>query len=296
MAIVVESTATNFASNASGLTITKPTGLTDGDLMVAVLSLYGGGSSNATETDTWSTLSGWTSAIGANYNSHVSHSIQYKIATAGDVAASNFTFSATGSARGLTGGIIRCSGHAPVIPQVVGVTDSDTNGSGSTFTGTLSPYTPLGNGALVIIQVGGFHNSDSFSASLGGWTTDDDITFTELYDNAFGGDTPTMGAGGSYGIQTTADEISSYSASFSRSRQSSYGQFAVFLPPVSATVTNALLQTSPVTFATLTGSTQEPTNDYMEISPDFPTQSGRGTTPTQWSNESKPLTTWTNET
>jgi hypothetical protein len=92
-------------------------------------------------------------------------------------------------------------------------------------------------------------------------------------------------------------QITSRSVTISETITSGIGSI-IFLvnAPQSATATNAVFQTSPVTFATLTGSTQNATSDFTEISPNFLIQSGRGTTPTQWSNESKPSTDWSNET
>lgn len=74
--------------NASSITVTKPTGLSVGDLMIFHYS-YSDGTDNA------ETISGWTHEV-ANYGAIVKTGLQYKVADSGDVAASNFTMSFEG--------------------------------------------------------------------------------------------------------------------------------------------------------------------------------------------------------
>lgn len=98
-----------FASSAAAtdtdasVTIAKPSGLAEGDLMVAFLSSSGlsGG---------WATLSGWTSM--GSYSGDFDHqvSVQAKIAAAGDVAASDFTFTHSSGSGHVEGIMYRVTG------------------------------------------------------------------------------------------------------------------------------------------------------------------------------------------
>lgn len=103
MSQVVPQSSANAVSSSQTLTITKPSGLALGDLMIANITI-----SAATIT---SVPSGWTQlqAIGATIS-------YYKIADAGDVAASNFSWgnNDVGGTGCFEGGIIRFTGHDPV--------------------------------------------------------------------------------------------------------------------------------------------------------------------------------------
>lgn len=84
---IVESWANDSAINGASLVIPKPAGLIVGDLLVAIVA--------------WNTVtsadlkSGWTSI--ANIDAALASRAQFKIADSGDVAASDFTFTVTGS-------------------------------------------------------------------------------------------------------------------------------------------------------------------------------------------------------
>jgi len=96
MAAAYESIATtnwaDFAANPSNITVAKPTGLAAGDLMI--FSIHGNFNAYA-DSGSVTPASGWTYIAGATQTSGNERSAVYaagKIATAGDVAASNFTF------------------------------------------------------------------------------------------------------------------------------------------------------------------------------------------------------------
>lgn len=290
MAIVVESTFTSAAPGSATTTVvlTKPTGLAVGELLVSILTswdLSGGANSG-----TWSTLSGWTSATSNTGTQSVVMSIQYKVATAGDVAAADFTFTHTTSEY-MRGTILRCSGNNAV-DGGLGTTDSYNNNAASStaFSRSITPYTPPENGSLVIMQTNG--DTDSTAAYTTSGQTVVNTSFTEAWDAAYtsGGVNATA-----YGIQSTAAEISVYSATFSSSMARHHGQLAVFNPPVSASGSNTLVTTTTTTFAQTgtcdtTGATTLATATAESL-----TQSGQGTTPTQWNHETKESTTWNND-
>ena len=297
MGIVVESTSTATGSTPN-VTITKPTGLAVGDLLIAVLSAE----DDTPQTPTWNTLSGWSSAQGGNYDSRVAFSIQYKVATAGDVAASNFTFAMSTSAMTtIRGSLLRCSG-APVTAQ--SFTSAITNNLAAasfSFSDTFTSYTPQEDGALVIMQIGGRGGGATQITVAGYNTVTTGITFTELYDV---GITTTDPVGGkvviasAYGVQGTAAALSQYSATYtaSSSVEDHFGQIVVFSPIVDATGTNTLATATASALAQTGTCDTNGTNTFVTATGVTLPQTGRGEVPTQWTNETKPSTTWTNET
>ena len=286
MAIVVESTTTNTVTGASSVTITKPTGLTEGDLMVAVLSMY-----SNTSTDVINTASGWTLAhLQSRAGGEVG--VQYKYATADDVSASNFTFTATDVTVIFGGAILRVSGAAGSSPVFFADGAEDLINDVSTFSLPIS-FTPTFDGCLFVMGFTLF--GDAGTGSVSNYNvTGSSLSWTELYDQTIDSGSDDEIIAGAYATQSTASAITAFGATISLSKGDKVGTIVAFLPRVDATASNALLQTSPVTFTTLTGSTQTVNSDFREISPEFNSQSGRANNQTPWTNETKPTTTWTN--
>ncbi len=102
MAVSYQSVATTAYATSSDIVIAKPSGLAVGDLMIGVVQALG-------ITDNASiTSSGWTQSTGSTA---YDFEILYKIATSGDVAASNFTFTTDGS-KFCAGAIVRIQNGA----------------------------------------------------------------------------------------------------------------------------------------------------------------------------------------
>jgi len=157
MAIVVESVSTDNLAAGDTTVITKPTGLAVGDLMVAMLGGHSAGSGLS-----FATLSGWT--LGSNLQDLVGggftySSIQYKVATSGDVAASDFTF--TGASMDETGGtMLRVSGIRTDDWFDVSLTGQVDNTANPSF--SLS-HTPAQNNVLYafVVMCGDGNNASS---------------------------------------------------------------------------------------------------------------------------------------
>ena len=284
MSLVVESVSA-VAGGSNSVTITKPSGVAVGDLLVSVLSTIDSG--GGTVTGSWVTLSGWTEATGGNFT-YASMSIQYRVATAADVSASNYTFSHSDT-EVTRGYIIRCSGNNTV-DGGLGLA----NKTGETY----SAYTPPEDGALVIMQPGFRSTNVSTSAQVSAYTVAG-VSFSEQFDLLQGDGTPASLIAAAHGIQTTSTEIATYNATFSvplGGVSSTYYQFAVFNPPIDATGTNTLATTTSEAFTQSGTCDVTGTTVLTEATSEAFTQSGRGEAPTQWTNETKPSTTWTNET
>lgn len=104
MAIAYESIATTDFNEVSPgtLTITKPTGLAVGDMMIANLVW------NSNDTEAPTLPSGWTQLF--HSTTGTKSAMAYKVADSGDVAASNFVFTLAGTVSASGGSIMRWSG------------------------------------------------------------------------------------------------------------------------------------------------------------------------------------------
>ena len=285
MAIVVESTAINSATSTNTLTITKPSGLAEGDLMVAPISMYDGAGG-----DDINTPSGWT-AVASKDRSFVFTVVFWKVATSADVAASNFTFTTTGTSSLIAGGIMRVSGVAVGSEVNLSTTAELINTGGITSPSLTISQTPSVDNTLIVMMIAGWNNNTGVSMSgyaVGG----DTVTFTELYDYNSGQSV----LGVAYGIQDTATALTSFGATISASLDDFAGSFVVFTPRVDATGTNTLVTTTSEAFSQsgTAGATTE--NTLATATAASLEQSGRvDAVPTAWTNEEKPSTIWTNE-
>lgn len=143
MAVAYATSASQAGENTNTLTITKPASLATGDLMVAFVLNRGSAA--------WDTPSGWT-AKGATSISNNRGAMFVKVATAGDVAASDFSFTFSGGGTSESvGWIMRLTGtftDTNNITAFTSATDASPD-SGDIFVFTTS-LTPIANAFLVI--------------------------------------------------------------------------------------------------------------------------------------------------
>lgn len=268
MAIAVETIATT--AMGSGSTITKPTGLTIGDLLLAIVA------DDQYDFDALAAPAGWTT-LGRYTSGDSDRSVEvmvcYIVATATETAASNFTFT---NAEG--GVLYRISGSVPSLMS---------QGTGSVY-----------GSQNLVITIGASGDNDSDYSTFSGYSVSggSSPTMTERFDSYNpAGFRASLGVAD--GIYNSSDAVTSYNVTITSSEgNDSEMTLLIKIPAIqNATASNALYQTSSVTFATLTGSTQSPQNNLLEIVPEIFEQSGRATNPTIWVNETKPSSTWTNE-
>lgn len=282
-----QSTITN--TDASSVTITKPTGLAVGDIMFAYVATFD------TSVHTHTTPAGWTlveAPVAASGRRRLSSF--YKVADSGDVAASNFTFSFSASVDKLGGAIIRTSGG------VTGGYLSDSFAveptSGTTFNVSTS-LTPASGESLVLTTFMPVDFEWTVTPTGTSYTLTPTTSMVEVVDVGIrdGGDDG-FGLFIARGAYSSTSEITNYGFTSGENFTSALMATVIVLyAPQNATATNALFETSPDTFATLTGSTQSPGNDFQAISPNIFTQSARANSPTAWTNDPKNTTDWTNE-
>ena len=188
---------TNISTNSS-LTIDKPAGLVEGDIMFANIVQ----SDNDNSTLANATITGWTLVAGEEFGNVGNDSwwgtILYKVATVTDVAATDFTFTGDNDADDMLGGIVAFSG--------VAVTGGVSGGPFDVAPGTINnintddfsatAITTVTNNAAVIMfgMIGDNRNIDS-------WTATSPATLTELFDIPFDANAD-MGVGVAWNIKT----------------------------------------------------------------------------------------------
>lgn len=269
-------------TSSTTLTITKPTSLAVGDLMVAHITAYGG--STVASSD-WNVLSGWTRETDTNVadgpaNTGVRTNTQYKIADSGDVAASNFTFTWGGSSTNLLGGILRITGANPVDP--IGSSNADSLQDATSPWSTNAPVTPAEANSLCLMFAATTGPGSSFSAY--NFATDNP-SWTEIYD------TSVIGAAYATRTQTTSSGNVGYS--FSGSDVDTTVQVLVVRPTVAVTVTQVAgtLVLTGGTTATKIGI------KIAQVAGNLILAGGSTLVKiySNWTNQTKPTSTWTNQ-
>lgn len=170
MAIAYESHAVAEDRNATPLTITKPTGLAEGDLLVAHLVCNEGGG-----TPVWTLPSGWTSIETVANGSTDNTAVFAKIADSSDVAASDFDFTSAGDSVGI---LIRLSGDFGSVAGSIYLSSSDTDGTSPSLTGITGDTTYMIFGMLTDALTG--------PGQFSGWSmATDNPSWAEIYDSRY---------------------------------------------------------------------------------------------------------------
>jgi hypothetical protein len=206
--ITLRGSGTGTQATTGGiLTITKPSGLAVGDLMIANIvqgdndGADGGDLSNVTIPAGWTLIAGNQTGIeGGGNGDELWGTLLYKFATASDVAATGFSFTLDPQAEGGSGGIVAFIGvdqttpfdHVPSTVYQNVVNDNSLSANAIT--------TATANAAVIMFGVVGNDN-----ASLSGWSIadpDDADALTELYDLQFNDDQD-MGSGAAWALNAT---------------------------------------------------------------------------------------------
>jgi len=283
MALPVVSTFSSAGLNsAAAIVLTKPTGLAVGDLMVAYIT-------GILTAHTLTTPTGWTLQHTIIPSSQTTFACFTKVATSGDVAASNFSF-ARSTTGGIGGMIIRVTDVASLSPVAYqALTTNTTSSATKAFT---TAGTPLSVNSVVLVCF----SINDFSGTANTYTSTPSKTFTEVDERtwAVGGVDPVISAASANA--GTVAEITQFVVTLSASTGvNSTGSMLIISGAFDQAGTNALLSVSPTQFAQSANAGTTGTNTLLAVSPTMLDQSGRGETPTVWTPEVKTPATWTPE-
>lgn len=240
--ITVASVTSTTGTESSGIPMTKPTGLASGDLMVCHI---GYGTSNDI---TWTLPSGWTQTINRHNSSssNIGTYVFWKIADSGDAAASNFTFTPTGSSvtgQNFGGGIYRITGYDAVNPIGSFSSESKLNDSNPVFNINV---TPLRTSSLLLF----FSHERPDSTSISGYSTSvSNPSWTEAYDL-----TPASGnnVASAYAVRTELTNTGTFSITGGGS-SSDWAAALLSITPAVLTVTTQAASSVLSTTATANG-------------------------------------------
>lgn len=282
MAITYQSLQTGSADGGS-VTITKPTSLAEGDLMIAGIVTELGTSG----TVTLITPSGWTvCGEDVDVGADVELGLFYKIATAGDVAASNFTFTSTGhgSSGQTLGAIVRATA-----PGILAGYDAFAESNSSTTLTIAGGFTPTRADTLFLAFV-----SKSSTIATGGFTsvalTTNNPTWTERADFEYGR------AAGSYDTRlavytaTRAETTATGDITVTNTATDSaryLGAVVAFSAQVNGSLTNEETKVNAYAFNPIQ-------SIQIDANVENPITATSGS-PTRWTNPDKPSTSWTNQ-
>lgn len=286
----VSSTITD--TDAASLVCTHPSGLTAGDFMLLFVEMYNGGSDQSILN-----ISGWTNVASASVTNRRRLRCFSKTATAGDVSAGSTTVTFSDICDKFAFGMLAITGQAS--GQEITVTvETDTFTASGTSISPTTASTPAVSESLVVSCFATYELALTATLTASSFSLTPTTTMTERVDV---GNRDGLSDGISLFIATGeydgTTEITGRSVTVSESITGQGNSiFLLVNAPQNATGTNSLLSVSPTLFAPTVSAGTTGTNALLDVSPTHFNQSGTATAPTQWSNEAKPSTTWTNET
>lgn len=187
-------------ATAGPVVITKPTGLSVGDFMVAHIGLQG-------TDDSIPTQSGWDSEVSITNGTHVVR-IFSKVADSGDVAASDFSFNLTvGGGNPIAGGALyRITSQGVVTPFEVSAS-ANWSGTSADVDAAITPT--RANDLLLMLISYAFATSGSVSGQA---IATSNPTWTEDYDIVAGDGTNLMSGSHATRPETTSTGNVSFSS------------------------------------------------------------------------------------
>ena len=169
--ITLRSVGSSPGADSTSCVITKPAGLAVGDLMIAQVVGTDPVSGNL---GTFTAPAGWTSIRQDTMSSNLASALFWKIADASDVAASTFTFTATGATSN-RGAITAWYGHNPINP--INAHNGQTNAASTTVTS--AGITPSVADCMILLFCGIYDNNTQSGYAI---AIDDPLFMSEAYD------------------------------------------------------------------------------------------------------------------
>lgn len=294
MALAVASTSTASANNASSVVITKPTGVQVGDLLIASVA------GNATGT-----ISGFTVGQTESYNGpasfDVSVSLLWKIADASDVSASNYTVSGSAGTLGSVS-MIRVTGWTTGDPFFTKDTLTTSHDGDLVINESVSYLRPFQQLLLITGCSLSAENYSDYSAYQIS-SSDSNPSWIEVAENDF----LTQSSANwhshflAYAVSTNTSVITNWGLNITASGVGGPDQevmiFAISVSPQTVIADVDRVDTPPTLFGvTASEVTVSADIDHLADTTEvhaIPTKDS--STNTQWTNETKPTSTWTNE-
>ena len=298
MAVTVESTTTSaFSSGSTSFSQNRPTGTTDGDLLVAIV--FTGNDNGTTDLTVSSAPSGWTlveqtkTTISGGSNNPVNVYTYEKIASS-EPSSWTWTLSTSGSQYYYAGSVFRISESSGITAS-----DEDTvdNNDSPSFTTGL---TPTGANNLFIMATvatdisSGGHSTSSYAI------TTDNPTWTELLDTQSDTTGTTILASVAYATRSESTSTGNWSCAFSTS-----SGFADSASQLHSITTELDVTTNLDTAGSITIDQGGSHDVFLGIttpldSPGVMTITGDAGTPTtqeyeEWTDQSKSSSNWTNQ-
>lgn len=294
MAVAVES-YTSASSTATSVTVTKPTGVAVGDLLLIFAATgptqnYACSGFSATYTELYNGPGGISDA---------GLRVLYKIADSGDVAASNYSVTGGSNSEGTVVAMVRVSGWdgLPVFYQ-----DSEGgffNSTNGTFTKSGISLTRLTQQIqFVVLTSYDSDNSDYYgdATNITLTSSDSNPSWTEICNikavtNASTG-VSAKSMTLAYATTSLSSPVTAFSFDYSEydadSTAAGFGALLLIEVPQNGSGTNTLLEVGPILFsesAVEVGTTG--TSTLLSVSPTFQNHSGTAGTPTIWTKTPK---------
>jgi len=273
----LQTTGTDFLSTAGGsLSLTKPTGVVAGDLLVAVLMCLG--------TRTWNTTSGWVEINEVtDGESGTTISVQRRIADSSDVAASTYSFSVTGTNTNYSA-VIFCISD-PDATNIPGDSEVDsTTGNSASISFGADIDTTTAN-ALVIAALA--CRKSSGSITLGAISLTPSASMTNAL-NANGALAAEVGAFRvAYTTYTNRTTVTNYASTASDTSINSTGFILAIRPFYETSATSVLATTNSLTLAQTGACDTIGGNTLADADAVTLQQTGFGVVPTTWTTNTK---------
>jgi hypothetical protein len=247
--------------------VTKPSGLVAGDLLI--------GGFVSTDGVDYNTPSGWTSLISSTADSTVVLRVFYKFADSADEAATNFTFTASGTTA-CGGGLIRVTGATEI-----DVSTSQAFANNSSTTKTATGVTPTLGSLLYIIFA-----SASGNATNPAFSNYAMVTSNPSWSEAYDVNGNNIGTAAGYATRTQSTATGNYSVDVSNQNASTDSNTALVV------VSDRVDQADAPTVITVNVSVTTPIQPVrVNVTINTPTDA---TTAPEWSNVTKNASTWVN--
>ena len=201
-------TATTGTTNNTSLTIAKPTGVVEGDVMVVNISL---GRKNSTSSANPS-LAGWTLISGARIDDSKNFrgAVLYRVATADDLSVSSYTFSLGTGTSGGVGAIVAFANVDVTGASPFDVTTGELNTSPAVQTTSVVANgitTSKPNaGVVMLTQSNDDVSWDNALNSATSWRATSPASLSEVVDQSFIGNDDRLSIGIAWSVKTEAGQ------------------------------------------------------------------------------------------